>query len=230
MWIRSPGAFEEIVARDLFDAAQSIIGARSFRLSDAEMIEALRKVYETKGTLSGIIIDECDGVPSSSAYLSRFGSLLRAYSLVGYSPDRDYAYVEVNRELRRLHPEVTQKVLEGLKCQGSVSWRDCTTDQIIVNDEFSLSVVIVRCTSTPTGLLRWKIRFDTSQMPDITLVVRMDTNNRQPFDYYLFPRLDVAAERLRLAEDNDLLLDAYRFENLDFFYEIAAPVSVAEAA
>lgn len=99
-----------------------------------------------------------------------------------------------------------------------------------MNDEFSLSVVIVRCTPTPTGLLRWKIRFDTSKMPDITLVVRMDASNRQPFDYYLFPRLDVAAERVRLAEDNDLLLDAYRFDALDFFYEIAAPVRVAEAA
>ena len=67
-------------------------------------------------------------------------------------------------------------------------------------------------------------------MPDITLVVRMDASNRQPFDYYLFPSLDVAAERVRLAEDNDLLLDAYRFDALDFFYEIAAPVRVAEAA
>ena len=59
---------------------------------------------------------------------------------------------------------------------------------------------------------------------------RMDASNRRPFDYYLFPRLDVAAERVRLAEDNDLLLDAYRFDALDFFYEIAAPVRVAEAA
>lgn len=230
MWIRSPGAFEAIVARDLFDAAQSIISARSFRLSDTEMIEALRNVYETKGTLSGIIIDECEGVPSSSAYSSRFGSLLRAYNLVGYSPDRDYAYVAINRALRRLHPDIIGQVLEGLERQGSATWKDTTTDCVIVNDEFSLSVVIVRCTSTPTGLLRWKIRFDTSQTPDITLVVRMDTNNQRPFDFYLFPRLDVTAERLRLAEDNDLFLDAYRFETLDFFYQIAAPVSVAEAA
>ncbi len=230
MWIRSPGAFEGIVERDLFDAAQALIGARSFRLSDAEMIDALRTVYESKGLLSGIIIDECEGLPSSSAYSSRFGSLLRAYSLVGYSPDRDYRYLAVNRALRRLHPDILREVLDGLKAQGSEAWQDLETDRVIVNDEFSLSVVIVRCTPTPTGLLRWKIRFDTSKMPDITLVVRMDASNRQPFDYYLFPRLDVAADRVRLAEDNELLLDAYRFDALDFFYEIAAPVKVAEAA
>jgi DNA invertase Pin-like site-specific DNA recombinase len=33
-----------------------------------------------------------------------------------------------------------------------------------------------------------------------------------------------------LAEDNDLQLDAYRFETLDFFYDIAAPVRISEAA
>lgn len=230
MWIRRPGAFTAIVERDLFEAAQAIIGARSFRLSDAEMVEALRVVYERKGLLSGIIIDECEGLPSSSAYSSRFGSLLRAYSLVGFSPDRDYGYVAINRALRRLHPNILNQVMEGLKAQGSAAWQDLATDRIIVNDEFSLSVVIIRCTPTPTGLLRWKIRFDTSQMPDITLVVRMDTLNRSPFDYYLFPRMDVVAEKLRLAEDNDLILDAYRFDALDFFYHIAAPVNVPEAA
>ncbi|WP_439469690.1 recombinase family protein [Blastomonas fulva] len=230
MWIRSSGAFQALVERDLFDAAQAMIRARSFKLSDAEMIDALRAAYEDKGTLSGIIIDECEGLPSSSAYSARFGSLLRAYSLVGYSPERDYRYVEINRALRSLHPSIMAKVVGGLKDQGSATWQDLTSGHVVVNGEISLSIIIVRCRPTPTGLLRWKVRFDTSQAPDITLVVRMDTSNRLPLDYYLFPRLDLVAERLRLAEDNDLLLDAYRFETLDFFYEISAPVWISEAA
>lgn len=156
--------------------------------------------------------------------------MLRAYSLVGFSPDRDYRYVAINRALRRLHPDVVRDILAGLQAEGSDAWQDLETDHIQVNGEFSLSVVVVRCTPTPTGSLRWKIRFDTGQMPDITVVVRMDTSNRDPFDFYLFPHIDVAARRLRLAEDNGLGLDAYRFETLDYLYEIAAPVTIAEAA
>ncbi len=53
-------------------------------------------------------------------------------------------------------------------------------------------------------------------MPDITIVVRMDADNRLPLDFYLFPRLDVASDRVRLAEDNGLSLDAYRFDTLDY--------------
>ena len=40
MWIRADGAFEPIVERHLFDAAQAIIQNRSRRVSDTEMLAA----------------------------------------------------------------------------------------------------------------------------------------------------------------------------------------------
>jgi hypothetical protein len=229
MWIRAPGVFEAIVERDLFEAARTIIDARSFRLSDPEMLAALRSLYDRRGLLSGIIIDECEGMPSSSAYSSRFGSLLQAYSLVGFRPDRDYRYVEINREIREMHPGIYQAVIDGLRSHGSLV-EDDPAGTIFVNGEFSLSIVIVRCLSTAAGSLRWKIRFDVSLAPDITVVVRLDQDIREPLDYYLFPRLDLAASRLRLAEENGLGIDAYRFDELDYLYEIATPVLVARAA
>ena len=97
MWIRAEGAFPAIVDRQIFNAAQTIIRERSFRMSDEEMLEALRKLRRDKGLLSGMIIDEAEGLPSSSSYRSRFGSLLQAYKLVGYTPRRDYRYVEIGR-------------------------------------------------------------------------------------------------------------------------------------
>ena len=96
MWIRAEGAFKPIVDRSLFDAAQAIIRARSHKLSDQEMVDALRGLLQECGYLSGLIIDEAEHLPSSSAYQSRFGSLLRAYELVGFTPDRDYRYIEIN--------------------------------------------------------------------------------------------------------------------------------------
>lgn len=137
-----------------------MISARSFRLSDEEMLKSLRQLYQQKGLLSGMVIDECDGMPSSSAYGSRFGSLLRAYSLVGFTPDRDYRYVEINRELRKLHPGILSELLDGLRATGSDAWQDVQTDRVIVNGEFSLSVVVARCIELPTGLRRWNLRFD----------------------------------------------------------------------
>ncbi|MCW4589687.1 recombinase family protein [Gluconacetobacter entanii] len=230
MWIKAQNAFDAIVERELFESARSIINTRSFRLSDEEMLHSLKKLYHQKGLLSGIIIDECDHLPSSGAYSARFGSLLRAYHLVGFKPDRDYRYIVINRELRRLHPEIIQKIVAELQTTGSTAWHDLRTDRIVINDEFSISLAIARCIETSTGLLRWKIHFDTSLITDIMIVVRMDSTNRKIIDYYLFPRIDIISGKLRLSEDNGFALDAYRFDTLELLYNIATPISIAEVA
>lgn len=89
-WVLAVSAFEAIVSTDLFQAADAIIGAPSQRMSDEEMPEGLKEALEQHGFLSGFVINEAAGLPSSGAYQSRFGSLLRAYSLVGFKSDRDY--------------------------------------------------------------------------------------------------------------------------------------------
>src|SRR5262249_34075185 len=104
MWIRANGAFDLVVDRGLFEAAQTIIRERFRRLSDNDMLDSLRRLLQERGYLSGLIIDEAEYLPSSSAYQSRFGSLLRAYQLVGFTPYRDYRYIEINRILREMHP------------------------------------------------------------------------------------------------------------------------------
>lgn len=229
-WVRAEGAFRPIVERDLFAGAQSIIDARSQRLSDEEMLALLRGLYRETGMLSGLMIDEQDVLPSSSAYRSRFGSLLRAYGLIGYQPRRDYRYIEINRSLRRLHPEIVDTIIQGLTNAGGEVVRSSADDLLRVNNEFSLSVVIARCKQTPGGAHRWRLRFDTGLLPEITVVVRMDAVNRKPLDYYLLPRIDVLSERLRLCEDNGLSIDAYRFDDLGLLYSLASRVALQEAA
>ena len=60
-------------------------------------------------------------MPSSGAYAHRFGSLIRAYSLVGFTPDRDYHYIEVNRLLRLFHGDEVERVIRKVAQRGAVS-------------------------------------------------------------------------------------------------------------
>lgn len=230
MWVRRDGAFESIVDAALFQRARSIIDERSRYLSDQEMLALLRSLLESRGALSGLVIDERDDMPSSSTYRHRFGSLIRAYALVGYAPDRDYRYIEINRALRRLHPDILAAVVAGLERAGGRVVRDPVSDLLAINGEFHASVVIARCLETRGARLRWRIRLDAGLVPDITVAVRMDEGNSHPRDYYLFPKIDVATSKLKLAEQNGLSLDAYRFETLDSFYTLAARAPFAEAA
>lgn len=229
-WVRALGAFEPLIEKPLFDAAQAIIAARAVRHSDEEMLAFLRCLLEEHGHLSGIIIDEQDSAPSSSAYQSRFGSLLRAYELVGFTPDRDYRYVEINRVLRRLGPRVVAEAIAGIESAGGSVERDSETDLLTINGEFTASIILARCRATQAGTLRWHLRLDAGLAPDLAIAIRMDQPNQTALDYYLLPRIDVTMSRLRLAEDNGISLDAYRFETLDALFDLTARTSILRAA
>ena len=230
MWIRADGVFDPIVDRSLFDAAQAIIRQRAHRFSNEEMLDILRSLFEANGYLSGLIIDEVDRGPSSSAYSGRFGSLLRAYELVGFTPDRDYQYIEINRTLRRMFPHIVADTIAGIVSIGGQVRKDPPTDLLTINDEFTASITIVRCRETAAGSLRWNVRFDTGLRPDITIALRMDRSNKAPLDYYLLPRIDMTLPRIRLAENNGLSFDAYRFDSLEALFELAARAKLLEVA
>lgn len=229
-WIRAEGAFTAIVDPSIFQAAQAIIIERSRRFSDQEMLDHLKALHERHGLLSAIVIDEAVDGPSSGAIRHRFGSLLRAYELVGFTPDRDYSYIETNRFLRRLHPQVLADTIAGIEAAGGDIEQDPATDILTINREFTASIVIVRCQETPAGSLRWHIRLDAGLYPDVTIAVRMDRSNREARDYYILPASDMSAPRLRLGEYNGIALDAFRFDTLDPLFDMAGRVKLLEVA
>jgi hypothetical protein len=99
-----------------------------------------------------------------------------------------------------------------------------------INREFTASVVIARCRETLLGKHRWLIRLENSLNPDITIAARLKPGNETVLDYYIFPKIETLTEKLRLAGDNGISLDVYRFESLDFFLSMARRVSIEEAA
>jgi hypothetical protein len=230
MWVKKEGAFESIVPLGTFYTAQGIIRARARRYTDEELIERLRNLFLNRGFLSGLIIDETEGMPSTSVYAHRFGSLIRAYHTVGFKPDRDYRYLEINRFLRRLHPEIVSQTERMIIALGGSVLRDPGTDLLRVNHEFAISLVLARCQTHDNGRNRWKIRFETSLVPDITVAVRLDQANQAPLDYYLLPRLDFVSPRISLAERNAIEFESYRFDTLDYLYKMAERIRIRGAA
>jgi hypothetical protein len=194
------------------------------------MLKRLTRLFQRHGYISGLVIDEADGMPCSGAYAHRFGSLIRAYSLVGFTPDRDYHYIEVNRMLRLFHGDEVERVICEITRLGGTVSRNPATDLLTINGEFTASVVVARCRETSAGGLRWKIRFDTGLAPDITIAIRMERTNTAALDYYLLPQFEMRIKPLGLAEENGLMLDAFRFETLDFFFDMARRVPVSEVA
>ena len=230
MWVRNDGAFQGIIEPSYFYTVQGMIRERCRKFSDDEMLEKLKALRDRQGWLSGVVINETEDMPSSAAYAYRFGSLIRAYDLIGYTPDRDFQYIEINRHLRKLYPEIVEGVIHKIKDMGGHVYREVTNDLLFINNEIKISVVICRCLKTSTGSNRWQIHLDTSLLPDITIVVRMDEVNKAPLDYYLLPAIDIENPKIRLADQNHLALDAYRFDDLEVFYMLTERADLMEVA
>lgn len=229
-WVRADGVFEPIVSDGIFNSVQEVIVDRNRRFSDLEMLDKLKTLYRSKGWLSGIVIDEQDSMPSSGAYSHRFGSLLRAYKLIGYTPDRDYRYIEINKYLRKLHAKTIEDTTLKIQKIGSFTRYDESSGILHIYDELAVSIVICRCLQTRVGASRWNIRLDTGLRPDLTIAVRMDAGNQRPLDYYLLPSFEIEHSKMRLSEDNGLALDVFRYENLDIFFQLAERAQIKEAS
>ena len=229
-WIRANGVFEGVVEPELFWRAREIILARSQKLTDEEMLEKLRGLLKLHGHISGILINEAEGLPSSTAFSHRFGTLVNAYRLIGYDPGIDYSFIEENRRLRKLHPEIVTSVIQQITALGAQAAWNAETELLEVNSEMQVSIVLCRHTTTFAGSSRWLIRLDTGLKPDITIAVRMDATNEGIRDYYVLPGIDMTWENLRVAEANGIYLDTYRFDTLDYFFGMTERVKLEEVA
>ena len=227
-WVRADGAWPAIVDEALFHRAQGIVLERSRRFTNDEMLEQLKGLLESHGRLSGVLIDEQDGMSSSAAFRHRFGSLVQAYSLIGYAPAVDYSFIEENRRIRRMHPEIVSGIVDELHRLGAEVEPDGGSDMLLVNREFLVSLVLCRHTLTQRGSSRWVIRFDSGLHPDITIAARLDPGNEGIRDYYLLPSLDMTAARLRFGNTNSIELDGYQFDDLSYFFRMAERIRLEE--
>ncbi|EIB6191974.1 recombinase family protein [Salmonella enterica] len=227
-WVRCDKAYKPIISKKKYNKAQEIIQLRSVHLTNEELLEKLKQKLESNGKLSGFIIDEDDTGPSSSVYRTRFGGLLRAYTLIGYKPEHDYSYIQINEALRSFY----SGIIEDFKREILKS--NCYIDEykyapmLYINDELLISVLITKCTPMKSGKLRWKVRFDNSQKADITIVIRMDSQNISPLDFYIIPKIENEYSKMCMTETNNIRLDLYRFDNLDKLLQIITRMKVRE--
>ena len=201
MWILRDHAFDAIVEPEMFRRVQEIIAGRHPTYSDDEMLGLLRRLLEEKGTLSGILIDQAEGMPCSAAYRDRFKGLFRAYQLIGYTPRRDHSYIEINQTLRERHRIQVEEITGALMAAGAAVKTESNTGLLRVNDEFTVSIVLARCREIRAGTFRWLLRLDASLSPDITLAARLQPGNQDILDYYLFPGIDSLSKQLRFAAE-----------------------------
>ena len=83
-WAAKEGAFEPVIDRALFYRVQLLLERRTEHRSNDGLLEDLRRLLQKSGRLSQQSVSMSDLTPNPCTYARRFGSLLKAYELIGY--------------------------------------------------------------------------------------------------------------------------------------------------
>jgi hypothetical protein len=225
MWIQRERAFQPIVSTEEFTIAQELLHARNRIWTNDEMLDGLRTLLHTLGRLSSRLIDKAASIPRCQTYARRFGGLTRAYALVGWHPERDWSFVEANRIAGDQCSILIESIVTVIRSQGGTIDTSARKGLLTINKEFTVSIRVARCHQRRTGH-QWRIGNDHSKHSDVSLIARMRAGNESILDYYVFPSNEILNARLRLRSANALALDAYRFDNLEFFLGLCRRQSI----
>jgi DNA invertase Pin-like site-specific DNA recombinase len=190
-WIRAPKAFAPLIDETTFQEAQSILRGRTINKSDEELLAALRSLLARQGRLSAHLISETPEMPSPSSYRGRFGSLRRAYELIGYGCPEDFGPIDLRRRTQALREELIGEIQTMFSSEVSIErqggrWRS----RLRLEGGLLVSVVVSRSIRPGTKDLTWQINPVAHERLNVTLLALLDGDNSIVQEMYLFPYID----------------------------------------
>jgi hypothetical protein len=217
LWIRGVASIDPVVDRSLFARAQKIIAERHVEIPEDQMLMRLRVTFNRKGRLNSSIINNTVGLPCVSSYVKHFGSLRKAYSLIGYVAPRDCDWMDTRTiwaaVLTRHAAQVAEALRVDLRLQASV---DESSVSLTVNGKLRISFLTARQLAKRSASHATQWRAYRRQIPSgLLVVVRLNETNKAIRDYLILPASGSAGPYLRLSEMALARHKAVRVENLD---------------
>lgn len=165
------------------------------------LLKKLRVLQVRLDTLSADAINRAKGVPCASIYERRFGSLRKAYALIGFAPPGDYSYLDTRAERVNLIQQLATEIAAGVPQVAPDLIAERAGGCLAVKDGSYISLRVARCWQHPQRHCRvWTLRRSSSQRPGIAVVVRLDEQNKEPLDYILTSRDRIPKRPLIMTE------------------------------
>lgn len=217
-WTIKPGAYVGLVSQETFDDAQRALLDRTCHRSNEELLERLRKLFLRHKRLSEEVIGRHpQDVPSANTYQHRFGSLRRAYNLIGYSPRPDTKIRTKARDTRRkIETQILRNIAKQFRDDVEVIRQHGFGRRIVrFRDGIRLSLLLCACITTARGDPRWIVRVLQEEREYPTLLCLCTTGNDSVQDMYLVPKVETTRQkRFRIKERDPWLKRGIRVTDL----------------
>jgi DNA invertase Pin-like site-specific DNA recombinase len=218
MWVRGVAALDPIVDQGVFARAQKIMSERYVVVSEDQMLLRLRLTLKRKGKLNSTIINNTLGLPCVSSFVKQFGSLRKAYALIGYVPSRDCDWIDTRDRWSEALTKDAAQVAEVLRTDlGFLAVDDESGVSVTVNGECRLiSFLTARQLARRNVNHAAQWRAYRRPMPSGMLVVaRLNDVNKAVQDYVLLAAPGKAGPYLRLSDLALVRHKAIRVSNLN---------------
>src|SRR5579864_2019508 len=215
-WSIRQCSFRAIVSEKQWEAANARIREEVKPYVDAEMLDALRRLWRRRGRLSEQIINTAKNVPSSVAYQKHFGSLNEAYKLIGYPIPREYAFVHAITMMRRMRDTLCDEVCSRIRVIGATAVRCFGPGIILINGAVTVQITFATGRPRATPDIEWVLYLNKPLRTDILVVALLSPPSQSIQEFYVVPALAGFHRRIYVRKDfNAPCFDLYRFPDLD---------------
>lgn len=221
LWIRSEGAIEPIIERDVFLRAKKTMEERRVCISEKEMLVRLRKVLMKKGKLSASIIDASPGLPSVSAYLLHFGTLRNLYRLIGYTGNQGYwDKLAAHERWVNLHLENAARLRDAFEKAGRRATLDPSIECLRIDNAVNICFRVAKWRKYEGRPLRWTLVRRVRWPKGWVVALRLAENNETIRDYVLLPSVSLSFSGPLFWFSDDTRA-AHRIELFETFGELS---------
>ncbi|WP_291849232.1 recombinase family protein [Bradyrhizobium sp.] len=199
-WVRGTGGFEPIIEDALFWKAQRLLKQQYVRRSDQQLLERLRDALTEKGRLSATVMGRMSGMPCAGLYALRFGSLRKAFDLIGYRSQRNCEFIDSRPLLNTKLVERASDVARRIRALGASAIFDAAAHTLSIDDRLAVSFRIARYYPNSGRVPVWHVHRRAQLPPGLLLALRLDKENSEIVDYFLIPTTEMNKFRISLRE------------------------------
>lgn len=180
-WIRCVNAYKPIVSRERFDQARKRLDDIARPTTRNDMLDLLTALWCQHGNLNSLLVDRSLHTPCSAAYANHFGSIAKAFRLIGF---RNKENIGRNADLRKA---IIGDIVEQISKRGGDVRPSSWNKQLIINGELKVNIFVSRLKTA--GPKIWQFGYVSQSKPDILIGARIAERGGPIVDYFILPFL-----------------------------------------
>jgi len=224
-WTVLPGAFEALVDPATFAEAQRLIAARTRNKTDEMLLDILRDIWAKKGKITIKLMQSMSGIPAVTTYVSHFGSITRAYELIGYQGYFSADWPKQLRNIRLLRENLLKELVVLSKGLASIEDRGPSyRKRLRLKSGRLISVIASRHYMSSKYRRKWRVKSNRGEYRLITLVALVSLKNDSFTHFFVTPPLRTLAQ-IAWSEASAQKHHAIRLSSIQDFFGVVKRIT-----